>query len=92
MALDPANRTQSIELLAARLKQPAALAARTYDEALMQPRFGLVADARLDIEGLETVLALRAELEGQWGGRAPPAARYIATGYYERALQAVDAK
>lgn len=85
IALDPANRAQSIELIAARLKQTPALATRTYDEALLQPKFGLVPDARLDLDGLKAVLALRAELEGQWGGVAPPAERYIELSYYERA-------
>ena len=92
MALDPANRAQAIDLLAARLKQPAALATRTYDEALVVPRFGLVPDARLDLEGLRAVLALRAELEGQWGGKAPAPERYFDNGYYERALKAVDGR
>ncbi len=89
LALDPANRAQSIELIATRLKQTTALATRTYDEALLQPRFGLVPDARLDLAGLKTVLALRAELQGQWGGKEPPAERYIDLGYYERALKSV---
>jgi NitT/TauT family transport system substrate-binding protein len=92
MALDPANRTQSIELIASRLKQAPALATRTYDEALLQPRFGLVRDARLDVDGLKTVLMLRAEFEGQWNGVAPPAERYIDLGYYERALKSLDSK
>ena len=92
MALAPANRAQSIELIAARLKQSPALAARTYDEALVQPRFGLVPDARLDLDGLKAVLSLRAEIEGQWGGVAPAADRYVDTGYYERALKLVDAR
>ena len=51
----------------------------------MQPRFGLVPDARLDLAGLNAVLGLRAELEGQWDGIAPPAERYIDTSHYERA-------
>lgn len=89
LALDPANRIESIELIAARLRQPLALAMRTYDEALLQPRFGLVKDARLDLDGLKTVLGLRAELEGQWGGVAPPAERYIDTSFYERALKSL---
>ena len=85
MALNPANRTQSIELIAARLKQDPQVAARTYDEALLQPRFGIVPEAKLDLEGMRAVLVLRAEIEGQWGGVAPPIERYIDTGYYERA-------
>ena len=92
VALDPANRTQSIELIASRLQQPLAIATRTYDEALVVPAFGLVPDARLDADGLRSVLALRAEIEGQWGGKAPPIDRYIDLGYYDRALQQVGAK
>ena len=91
MALNPANRTQSIQLIAARLKQDPQVAARTYDEALLQPRFGIVPEAKLDLEGMRAVLVLRAEIEGQWGGVAPPIERYIDTGYYERALQLVGA-
>ena len=92
VALDPANRAQSIDLLATRLKQPVALATRTYDEALLQPRFGLVPDARLDLDGVKAVLALRAEFEGQWGGVAPPPERYIDLGYYERAHKSLTAR
>jgi ABC-type nitrate/sulfonate/bicarbonate transport system substrate-binding protein len=85
MALDPRNRAEGIELMVARLKQSPAVVQRTYDEALLQPRFGLVPDARLDIDGLKAVLALRAELQGQWGGVAPPIDRYVELGPYERA-------
>jgi ABC-type nitrate/sulfonate/bicarbonate transport system substrate-binding protein len=92
MALNPANRAQAIELIAARLKQDPKVAARTYDEALLQPRFGIVPDARLDLDGLRAVLSLRAEIEGQWGGVAPAIERYIDTGYYDRALKLVGAK
>ena len=92
MALAPANRAQAIELIAARLKQSPALAARTYDEALTQPRFGLVPDARLDLQGFNAVLSLRAEIEGQWAGVAPAVDRYIDTGYFERALKSIEAR
>lgn len=91
MALNPANRTQSIELIATRLKQDPKVAARTYDEALLQPRFGIVPEAKLDLEGMRAVLVLRAEIEGQWGGVAPPVDRYVDTAYYERALKLVGA-
>ena len=92
LALDPANRTEGVALLATKLKQAPALAARTYDEALLQPRFGIVPDARLDLAGLKTVLALRAELEGQWGGVAPPAERYIDTSFYDEALKSLPSR
>lgn len=89
VALDTSNRGQSIELIATRLKQSPALATRTYDEALLQPRFGLVTDARLDVEGFKAVLSLRAELQGQWGGVAPPIERYVDLSFYDRAHRRV---
>jgi hypothetical protein len=36
------------------------------------------------------VLALRAEIEGQWGGRAPAPEKYIDLGYYDRAMNLVE--
>ena len=92
MALAPANRVQSIALLASRLKQEPQVAARTYDEALTQARFGLVPDIKFDLEGFKSVLALRAEFQGQWGGKAPAPDRYIDLGYYGRALKMVEGK
>jgi len=86
---DPANRAQVISLIASRLKQDPGVAGRTY-EALMEPRFGLAPDAKFDMEGFKAVLALRAEMEGQWGGKAPAPDRYIDLGYYERALALAD--
>ena len=92
MALAPANRVQSIALLASRLKQEPQVAARTYDEALTQARFGLVPDIKFDLDGFKSVLALRAEFQGQWGGKAPAPDRYIDLGYYGRALKMVEGK
>lgn len=85
IAMDPANRTAVIGTLATRLKIDPAIAARTYEQ-LMIPRFGLAPDGRFDLEGFRNVLALRAEIEGQWGGKAPAADRYLDLGYYDRAL------
>ena len=90
MALAPANRVESIALLASRLKQDTKVAERTYDEALTQPRFGLATDARFDLEGFKAVLALRAEIEGQWGGKPPAPEKYLDLGYYERAMQLLE--
>jgi ABC-type nitrate/sulfonate/bicarbonate transport system substrate-binding protein len=88
-ARDPANRDECIRLLAERLKLDAALAARTY-AALMDPAFGLYPDARLNMDGLRNVLALRAEIEGQWGGKPPAPDKYLELGYYERALKLLN--
>lgn len=82
---DPANREECIRMLAERLKLDAGMAARTY-AALMDPAYGLSLDARLNLEGFRNVLALRAEIEGQWGGKPPAPDRYLDLGYYERAI------
>jgi ABC-type nitrate/sulfonate/bicarbonate transport system substrate-binding protein len=88
MTMAPANRAQVISLIATRLKQDPKVAERTY-EALMEPRFGFAPDARFDMEGFRAVLALRAEIEGQWGGKPPAPDRYIDLGYYDRAMKLV---
>ena len=41
-----------------------------------------------DIRG--KVLALRAEMEGMWGGKPPAADKYLDLSYYERALRRVS--
>lgn len=85
---DPANRAECVQLLADRLKIERGVAEPTYD-ALMDPAFGLVPDARFDHQGFRNVLALRAEIEGQWGGKPPAPERFIDLGYYERAMALV---
>ena len=82
---DPANRAECVQLLADRLKIERDVASRTYD-ALLDPVFGLAPDARFNHLGFGNVLALRAEIEGQWGGKPPAPEKFIDLGYYERAL------
>ena len=45
--------------------------------------------ARADIRCFKNVLALRAEIEGDWGGKPPAPERYIDLSYYERARHRV---
>jgi ABC-type nitrate/sulfonate/bicarbonate transport system substrate-binding protein len=85
-AVAPANKDAAVKILAERLKVTPEVAARTW-EILSDPKRGLARDGRFDMKGFENVLALRAEIEGSWGGKAPDGARYIDLGYYERALQ-----
>ena len=85
-ALTPANKAECVALLAKWLKLPKDIADRTYD-LLADPRFGLAPDARFDAEGFKNVLALRAEIEGQWGGKPPSPERYVDLSYYERAVR-----
>jgi hypothetical protein len=56
---------------------------------LLDPKFGLAPDARFDVAGFRNVLALRAEIEGDWGGKPPAAERYYDLSYYERALKQI---
>ena len=72
-------------MLADRLKLERGVAQATYD-ALMDPVFGLSPDARFDMAGFRNALALRAEIEGQWGGKPPAPEKFIDLGYYKRAL------
>lgn len=85
-ALAPANRAKSAELLAKWLKIPQAIAEQTWDLET-NPKFGLAPDAKFDLDGFKHLLALRAEIEGQWDGKPPAPERYFDLGYYERALK-----
>jgi ABC-type nitrate/sulfonate/bicarbonate transport system substrate-binding protein len=84
-ALDPANRAEAIALLADRLKLSPDIAAQSYATAtdFADP---IAKDAKFDMAGFNNVLKLRAEIEGQWGSKAPPAEKYIDLSFYEKAL------
>jgi ABC-type nitrate/sulfonate/bicarbonate transport system substrate-binding protein len=83
--VDPKNRAHGAKLLVERFKLDPQVSERTM-ELLADPKFGLAPDARFDLQGFRNVLALRAEIEGDWGGKPPAAEKYIDLGYYERAL------
>jgi ABC-type nitrate/sulfonate/bicarbonate transport system substrate-binding protein len=87
-AVAPENRDAAVKILAERLKVSPDVAAHTW-QLLSDPKFGLAKDGRLDLAGFRNVLALRAEIEGSWGGKAPPPNRYIDLSYYENALKRV---
>lgn len=86
MTLDPANRAEVIAVLRKRLNLNEEVASRSY-EGLIQPGYGLARDCRFDMDGFRNALALRAEIEGQWGGVAPEPGKYLELGYFERALK-----
>jgi ABC-type nitrate/sulfonate/bicarbonate transport system substrate-binding protein len=83
--MDPANKKQVIEMMVAEFKLAPEVATGTYELSMTRPG-GLEKDAQLDQEGFENVLKLRAEVEGQWGGHAPPASKYYDDTYYHAAL------
>src|SRR5712692_5817508 len=72
----PENKAAASKLLAERLKVSPEVAARTWD-LMTDARFGLARDARFDMRGFRNVLALRAEIEGTWGGKPPAPERYV---------------
>jgi ABC-type nitrate/sulfonate/bicarbonate transport system substrate-binding protein len=91
IAMDPANRAEAVAALVKRLKLDPKVAEQTVEQ-LMIPGFGLAPDARFDMQGFRTVLALRAEIEGQWGGKPPAPEKYLDLGYYDRALKRLGGK
>jgi ABC-type nitrate/sulfonate/bicarbonate transport system substrate-binding protein len=83
--VDPKNRAAGAKLLVERFKVDPNVSERTM-ELLSDPKFGLAPDARFNLPGFRNVLALRAEIEGDWGGKPPAPEKYIDLGYYERAV------
>ena len=80
--LDPANRGDVLKLIGDRLDVAADIAAEIHAVAT-DSRDGLAADAAFDLEGLKTVLALRAGFEG--GTPAAPE-KYFDLSCHRRAL------
>jgi hypothetical protein len=85
-ALDPANKTQAVDQLAAWLKVTPDIALECCEIAA-NPTDGLTKDSQLDRDGFQNVLKLRAEIEGQWGGIPPLPGKYLDLTYHRRALE-----
>lgn len=83
--LNPALRDEMVALLMARFKLSEPVAEGTY-AALIKPGSGLAPDARFSAEGFRAVLAIRAELEGLWGGVPPAPDKYLDLSHFDRAL------
>ncbi len=84
--IDRANRTEMVALLMTRFKLSQNVADGTYD-ALVKPGSGLAPDARFNADGFKAVLAIRAEMEGMWGGTPPAPDKYLDLSWYDKALQ-----
>ncbi len=82
--LDPAYGGAMVDLLMARFQQGRHIALRSYD-SLVAKGSGLAPQARIDPAGFQQVLALRAEMEGMWGGVPPPPARFLDLSFYDAA-------
>ena len=83
--MDPANKKRVLEIMVEEYKLAPEVAAGTYELSMTRPG-GFEKDAQLDQEGFRNVLKLRAEVEGQWGGHAPPASKYYDDTYYQAAV------
>lgn len=83
--LNPANRHEMVALLVSRFKLSQQVADGTYD-ALVKPGSGLAPDAGFNEDGFKTVLAIRAEMEGMWGGIPPASGKYLDLTYYDKAV------
>jgi ABC-type nitrate/sulfonate/bicarbonate transport system substrate-binding protein len=86
--LDPANKSEAIQLVIDRIKLPPEVAAHAYTY-VTDPQEGFNKDAHFDMEGFKNVLQLRAEIEGQWGGKAPAPEKYFDLSYYNKAMAAL---
>lgn len=83
-AQDPARRELVVTVLQRELKLERGIAELAYKD-LLTPGHGLARDCAFDLAGFRNVLALRAEIEGQWNGQAPAPDKYLDLGYYTRA-------
>ena len=82
---DPSQRELTLKVLSRELKLDAPIAELTY-QALNTPGSGMVKDCAFDVNGFRNVLALRAEMEGQWGGEPPAAGQFLDLSHYARAI------
>lgn len=80
--LDPANKQEGTDILAAELKIPPDIAAATF-AIVTDPKDGFSRDGRFDLQGFRNVLQLRADHEPD---TAVAPERYIDLSFYERAL------
>ncbi|MFM8555094.1 MAG: ABC transporter substrate-binding protein [Betaproteobacteria bacterium] len=84
VAQDPSQRELVLRVLQRELKLTQRIAELTYTE-LTNVGSGLAKDCSFDMKGFRNVLALRAEIEGQWGGKAPAPDKYLDLSFFERA-------
>jgi ABC-type nitrate/sulfonate/bicarbonate transport system substrate-binding protein len=87
-AVSPANKDAAVRILSERLKVSPEIAAQTW-QLMTDPKYGIAKDARFDMQGFSNVLGLRAEIEGDWGGKPPAPEKYVDLSYYQRALKHV---
>jgi ABC-type nitrate/sulfonate/bicarbonate transport system substrate-binding protein len=83
--MNPANKAAMIALLRDKFQLSASAAEGTYD-ALVAPGSGLAPDAAFSRPGFQTVLSIRAEMAGMWGGVPPALDRYLDLSHHAEAM------
>lgn len=85
-ATNPANQAAAVKLLADRLKLDMDTATASLEMGLDAKAGGFARDLAFDMAGFRNVLSLRAEMEGQWGGKPPAPDKFLDMSYYSKAL------
>ena len=88
-AQNPAQRELTLQVLMRELKVDRRIAELTYNE-LNLAGSGLFKDCGWDMQAFRNVLALRAEIEGQWGGKPPEPEKFLDLSFYNRALKIIS--
>jgi ABC-type nitrate/sulfonate/bicarbonate transport system substrate-binding protein len=83
--VDKKNKAEAVAILMDQFKLQKPIAERTYD-LMIEPGFGFTPDAKFNMEGFKTALALRAEIEG---GKPAEPDKYLDLSYYQRAMTLV---
>jgi ABC-type nitrate/sulfonate/bicarbonate transport system substrate-binding protein len=82
---DKKNRDEAIKILLKNVQMSPEIAARTYDE-LLDPKDGFFPKARINMEGIKTVLALRSRYSAAKKQLTDPT-RYYDPSYYNAAMK-----
>jgi ABC-type nitrate/sulfonate/bicarbonate transport system substrate-binding protein len=84
--LAPAHKQQVLGVLTSDSHLSPAVASRIYAGMTSKTNSSYEPDARISIPGFENVLKLRAEIEGEWGGKPPSVYEFYDPTYYRKAL------
>jgi ABC-type nitrate/sulfonate/bicarbonate transport system substrate-binding protein len=88
--LDRAHKEQVLALLQKEFKLSPTLAQETYEAWAVGPG-GLEPDAKIDPDGFQNVLRIRAEIEHTWSGETPSMQKYLDLSYYDAAISKLSA-
>ena len=85
-SMDPKNRSAAIELLKQRMDIESDIAEQCYQE-ISDPKTGFAKDAKIDLAGMENVLALRADFSEKQN--IDKVSRYVDETFYSDAIAAL---